>query len=229
MADVIKIDENTWRIEDGMVRFFLLTGSKKAALIDSGMTTANAKEIAEGLTDLPLIMVNTHADPDHIAGNAAFDEAYMSLNEEGNYRGHGAIGAIEALREGDEVDLGGRTLKVIDIPGHTPGSIALLDEKNRVLISGDSVQDGNIFMFGPGRNLDRFIESMKHLKEYDGLYDDIYPMHGTFPVKPELIDKLTEGAQSIVDGKATGKVVDIFGNDVMLYKFDYAGFLCPVK
>ena len=70
---------------------------------------------------------------------------------------------------------------------------------------------------------------MKHLKEYDGLYDDIYPMHGTFPVKPELIDKLTEGAQSIVDGKATGKVVDIFGNDVMLYKFDYAGFLCPVK
>ena len=36
--EIIKIDENTWRIEDNKhVRFFLLTGTKEALLIDSGL------------------------------------------------------------------------------------------------------------------------------------------------------------------------------------------------
>jgi glyoxylase-like metal-dependent hydrolase (beta-lactamase superfamily II) len=226
MADIIKIDSNTWRIEDGMVRFYLFCGETKAALIDSGMTTENAREIAEVLTQLPLIMINTHADRDHVAGNPAFEESYMAPAEEDNYRANHKDGRIVPVGEGDVIDLGGRTLRVIDIPGHTPGSIALLDEKNRVLVSGDSVQDGNIFMFGSKRNLKLYIESLKHLRSFDGTYDDIYPMHGTFPVKPGLVPQLIEGAQEILDGKATGSTVDIFGNEVMLYKFPYAGFLC---
>ena len=73
MAECIQINEKTWRIEDGGVRFLLLCGTEKAALIDTGMNTPDARQIAEGLTDLPLILINTHADPDHISGNAAFD------------------------------------------------------------------------------------------------------------------------------------------------------------
>ena len=33
MKEVIKINENTWRIEDGMVRFYLLCGSEKAGFL----------------------------------------------------------------------------------------------------------------------------------------------------------------------------------------------------
>ena len=62
-------------------------------------------------------------------------------------------GKISPIKEGDVIDLGDRTLKIIDLPGHTPGSIAVLDVKNRVLISGDSVQDSNIYMFGPAEIL----------------------------------------------------------------------------
>ena len=40
---IIQINSNTWRIEDGGVRFFLLTGTEKAFLIDSGMMVNNAK------------------------------------------------------------------------------------------------------------------------------------------------------------------------------------------
>lgn len=50
-------------------------------------------------------------------------------------------------------------------------------------------------------------------------------MHGTFPQKQDLIPKLIEGAKEIIDGKASGTIVDMFGTDVMLYKFPYAGFL----
>ena len=229
MAEVIQINESTWRIEDGMVRFFLFAGTEKAALIDSGMTTANAKEIAEGLTSLPIILINTHADGDHVAGNGEFDEFYMSPDEEENYREHGGMGNVLPIKEGDIIDLGDRPLRIIDIPGHTPGSIAILDEKNRVLVSGDTVQDGTIFMFGKFRNIDIFLESLKHLSKYDGMYDEIYPMHGTFPVRQELIGKLIEGAEEIRTGKASGENEKVFGNEVIHYQFSYAGFFCDVK
>ena len=226
MANIIQINDNTWRIEDDGVRFFLFCGSKEAALIDTGMNTPDARNIAESLTTLPLILINTHADPDHISGNGAFNEFNMSPAEEDNYREHGGKGKLVPVREGDTIDLGDRRLDIIDIPGHTPGSIAILDEKNRILVSGDTVQDGNIFMFGKYRDLELYIESLDHLKEYGGRYDEIYPMHGTFPVTPGLIDKLLSGAQEIRDGKESGSPVNLFGTDALLYKFPYAGFLC---
>ena len=225
MAECIRINENTWRFEDDHVRFFLFCGKDRAMLVDSGMNTPEARRLAEELTDLPLFMINTHADPDHISGNGAFDEIFMSPAEEENYREHGGSGKLVPVREGDIIDLGGRGLRVIDIPGHTPGSIALLDESSRVLISGDSVQDGNIFMFGERRNLERYISSLEHLVGYDGMYDEIYAMHGSFPVKPDLIPKLHECALQIKEGKADGSAVQMFGRDVILYKFDCARYL----
>ena len=153
----------------------------------------------------------------------------MSHEEEENYRNHNGKGRIVPIHEGRTIDLGERTLKVIDIPGHTPGSIALLDEKNRVLIAGDSVQDGSIFMFGPMRNMNTYIKSLRHLTEYDGQYDEIYAMHGTFPVKPELVYQLLEGAEKACRGEITGEPVNIFGNDVRLLKLPCAGFLCEPR
>ncbi len=47
MADVIKIDEHTWRFEDRFVRFFLLEGEQKAVLIDSGMN-CRMRQISRG-------------------------------------------------------------------------------------------------------------------------------------------------------------------------------------
>ncbi len=225
MAETIMIKEDTWRFEDEGVRFFLLCGSERAALVDTGMNTPDARKLAEGLTDLPVILINTHADRDHISGNAAFDEIYMSSEEEDNYRHNNGTGTIIPVKEGDVIELGGRALRIIDLPGHTPGSIALLDEKYRVLIAGDSVQDGKIFMFGTYRDLDRYIDSLTHLLEYDGQFDEIYAMHGTIPVKPDLTGKLIEGARQIRSGEVEGSEVEIFGKKVLHYGFPYAGFL----
>lgn len=228
--EIIKINANTYRIEDDFVRMFLLEGTEKALLIDTGMTTANAKEIAESITKLPVELLNTHADTDHVGGNKGFDKFYMNPNEEENFRRHGNdYGEIVPVKEGDVIDLGDRPLKIIDLPGHTPGSIGILDVKNRVLIGGDSVQNGDIFMFGPMRNIQKYIASMKHLKEYENDFDEVYPSHGTFPVNKNLIDKLIHGATEIVEGKAIGNQKDMFGNKILHYRFDYAGFFCDDK
>ena len=98
---IIQMNENTWRIEDGGVRFFLLTGTEKALLIDSGMMIQNAKEIAESLTDLPISLLNTHADRDHIGSNEEFESFYMHPAEESVYRNSGKPGNIIPIQEGD--------------------------------------------------------------------------------------------------------------------------------
>lgn len=227
--EIIKIAAGTYRIEDGFVRMFLLEGSKKALLVDTGMTTVNAREIAQSITELPIELINTHADPDHVGGNKGFEKFYMHSCEEENFRRHGnEYGEIVPVQEGQILELGDRPLKIIHIPGHTPGSIAILDINSRVLIGGDSVQDGDIFMFGPMRNINKYIISMKQLQNYVKEFDCIYPSHGTFPVKNDLIEKLIQGAEKIVAGQANGNQIDMFGNKVMLYKFDFAGFLCDL-
>ena len=231
MAEIIRIDESTTRIEDGQVRFFLLEGREKALLIDTGMTTADAKEIAESLTGLPVVLLNTHADRDHISGNRAFDETYMSPAEEENYIANGYDGTqarIIPVRERDIIDLGDRPLEIIDNPGHTPGSIAILDVNRRVLIGGDAIQDGNIFMFGKYRNIRQYVESLQHIQSYRNRFDTVYASHGTFEVMPEMIDLLISGAKEIIAGNVTGTEVDMFGTKACLYRFPYAGFLCDL-
>lgn len=234
MAQIIRIDEKTVRIEDGGVRFFLLEGTEKALLVDTGMNTPDAKAIAESLTELPLSLINTHADRDHISGNLSFDTFYMSPAEMENYASGiqqttpEVVGRILPVREGDLIDLGERPLLVIDNPGHTPGSIAILDIKNRVLIGGDAIQDGNIFMFGKYRNIEQYVKSLEHIREYGDRFDVVYPSHGTFPVSPELIDDLIGGAQKIIAGTAESTVIELFGRKIRLFRFPYAGFLCDL-
>jgi len=222
--EVIKIGENSWRIEENGVRSLLFAGTCKALLLDTGFGTGNIKEAVEKLTDLPVMLVNTHADRDHLGCNKLFEKAYMHPAEFDRY--HQAMGRefiAEPLWEGDIIDLGGRCFEIILIPGHTPGSIALLDAENKILISGDSVQAGTIYMFGAGRNIDAYIHSMKKLSDMRNRFDTVYPSHGRFPVDAGIIDGLITGAEQIRDGKITGEKVDDRPAD--LYDAGVAKFL----
>ncbi len=229
MADpqIIQINGNTWRIEDQGVRFFLLTGTEKALLIDSGMSVQNARDIASGLTDLPLSLLNTHADRDHIGSNVQFDRCYMHPDEENHYRRSGGTGEIIPVREGDLLDLGGRQLKIIHLPGHTAGSIAVLDVSGRVLISGDPIQqNGRIFMFGDHRNMDNYIRSLDHLLKYKDEFDEIWPSHADIPISPNMILKLRDGAMEIISGQVQGAPIEVHGKNVIIYDLGFCAFLC---
>ena len=224
---VVQIDERTWRIEDGGVRFFLLAGTEKALLIDTGMNAANARDIAASLTDLPLSLLNTHADRDHIAGNDSFDEVYMHPAEEALYRGAGHKNAVLPVSEGDIIDLGDRPLLIIHLPGHTPGSVAALDIRARTLISGDPIQlHGRIFMFGEHRNMNDYIASMDHLMTYADRFDEIWPSHADIPVSPELITKLRDGAKAVLAGEIAGKPFDMHGRSCVAYDLGFDTLLC---
>ncbi len=226
-VSIRKIDEHTWSFEEPGVRFFLLEGDQKALLIDSGMETRNAKELACSLTKLPLSLLNTHADMDHTGSNSEFNSFYMDLAESANYyQPRSKAGTILPVRDGDEIDLGNRILRIISIPGHTPGSIAILDCGNRRIFTGDVVQDGRIFMFGPYREMHAYRQSLLRLWEIRDGFDEIYPSHGSSPVRPELIMDLYDASGRVMNGEVPGQEEELFGHQILAYDVGIAVYLC---
>ncbi len=218
--------EGTWVFEDGNVRIFLLEGSKKALVIDTGISGLDVKAMVEGQTKLHYRVLNTHTDRDHIGGNGCFGEFLMHPSEIAFYRSQGGAGKVVPVYGGDVIDLGDRALEVIHLPGHTPGSITVLDRKNRCLIGGDPIQtDGNIFMFGAQRDMDAYISSLERLQLRDD-FDCIYPSHATEKVDRKVVPMLIEGAKAILEGRVSGQEMELHGKRCIRCDVGVSGFLC---
>jgi glyoxylase-like metal-dependent hydrolase (beta-lactamase superfamily II) len=70
-----------------------------------------------------------------------------------------------SLADGDTVDLGDRTLTVLHLPGHTPGSIALFDENDGTLFSGDVIYDDDLLDSLPGSDPEQYANSLRRLRD----------------------------------------------------------------
>ena len=223
---VIQIDAQTWRIEDTTVRFFLLVGNKRALLVDSGKTVSNAREIAESLTDLPITLINTHTDSDHTVCNHQFDTVLMNPAEYMYYKKvQNRKGKLEPVWDGDIIELGDRPIEVITVPGHTPGSIALLDINNRVLIGGDGIQNGRIFLFGPQRELEAYLYSLKKIERLETRFDFVYPSHSQFPAAENTVKRLIAGVERILRGEVSSTPSEFMGTPIKEYDIGVATIL----
>lgn len=255
--EVIKINPNTWSIEDGFVRFFLLKGEEKALLIDSGFDIENVRKLAQRILkgpagkaswdevedwaavfysaadieecsgqEYPLELLNTHADGDHCLGNREFDWFYLHEGDREHYRRQfGEAGRIEPVNDGDRIDLGDRPLRIIFIPGHTMGSIAILDEKNRILFSGDSVQNGSIFMFGSHRSLEDYPASLLKLQEEEDQFDTICASHASLFLEPDHIGECFDACESVLHGEVSPEKQEVHGSLVSAYDCGVCTFL----
>ena len=139
--------------EGGEATGYLLVGEKKACLIDTMNGYNDLKKATSKLTDKPVMVINTHGHPDHIYGNMYFDKAYINPDDldlafsfinapevqEYIKREGIKVPSFESICDGDTVDLGGKTLKVYAVKGHTQGGILLLCPEERVLFTGDSI------------------------------------------------------------------------------------------
>lgn len=172
-------------------------------------------------------IIEVYVDELFLAVEVILKSEDMHPDDEPHYRKSGGKGRIIPVREGDTLDLGGRELKIIHLPGHTAGSIAVLDMSRRVLISGDPIQEhGRIFMFGEHRNMQDYIASLEHLKSWTDEFDEIWPSHADIPVKSELIGKLHDGAQRIMDGAVGGKPEEFHGHEIVAYDLGFTTILC---
>ena len=170
----------------------------RLVLVDSGEELdardifAYFREIRHSPTDLASIVV-THEHPDHVGGLAALkskepgakvaahrdDADYVARTKVYPWppgpQTHRAVDVDVRLEDGQRYE----GFIVIHTPGHTPGSIALLDTERKILVAGDSIE--NSPELGPlpdGVNVDprQHRRSIKKLAEYD--YDVILFGHG---------------------------------------------------
>ncbi len=155
--------------------FYIVEGNERAAVIDTGCTHGRQiMPIIRKCTQKPLFLVITHAHSDHIYHMDEFDEVYMShrefelpesflqmMMEDKQLDLHSAAD----IRTGTMLDLGGRTLEVLEVPGHTPGSIVLWDSKEDLLFTGDAIGSGNdVWMQWPSAlPLDQYYPSLVQL------------------------------------------------------------------
>lgn len=97
-------------------------------------------------------------------------------------------------------DLGGRKVDVILTPGHTPGSICLLDRENRALFSGDTVCDWGILLHLKGSlSPEVYRQSLDELWGIRGQFDAIYPGHHGWPLEHKRIEDYIRCADGILD------------------------------
>jgi len=228
--NVLKMNESTWIFSEGFVRFYLLEGTGRALMIDTGMDTKNALEEAQKITKLPVSMINTHSDGDHVGSNEEFAEFYMAPEDAETYREAHPDHDFRLIpaTDGLQIDLGGRTAEVISIPGHTPGSIAILDVEGRNIYTGDPIQKGgDAVMFGEGRDMKAYTESVRKLLRMSDRFDRIYPAHGEAPLDKSVLSDLLILAEKALAGEEKGTIVDFFGNTVRLVRTGTSGLLLP--
>ena len=90
--------------------------------------------------------------------------------------------------EGDVFDLGGVEIEVIEVPGHTEGTVVFLDRAARVLFSGDACNLNTLLNLPGAVSIARYRESLLHFKTYQGDFDVMYGGHGPVAVPNSIID-----------------------------------------
>ena len=132
-------------------KMFLIRGSKRYALVDSGMGRGElCHYISQFTGGLPLVVIFTHSHGDHIGqaeqfiaesteyiGNGDRDATADFLQKHGATREQIAQ-HLKTVTDGSKVDLGDRALEIVSVTGHTPGSLVVLDPAGGNLFTGDT-------------------------------------------------------------------------------------------
>ena len=195
---------------------YLVVGEKRACMIDT-MNGYNdlAREVRK-LTDKPVTVVNTHGHPDHIFGNIYFQEAcyihpadremtrmftesreWKDFCREKNV----TMPPFRDILPGDVIDLGGRTLEVFALPGHTPGGILLLLREDRVLFTGDSVNHHLWMQLDGCMPLHDFVKELDKVMFLQDRADIILHGHARSEDDISLLRCLRKGTAEICEGK----------------------------
>ena len=124
------------------------------------------------------------------------------------------------VKEGDRIDLGGRTLEVISLPGHTHGSLAFLDSRTRSLFAGDFIYMDELYAHLEDSDMDEYIDSLIKLKHRQNEFKNIYPAHGEYPLAKTFIERVLSGFEKIRAGAAQYEIIENMGTKTHFYQFD---------
>ena len=194
---------------------YLVVGRDRACVIDTMNGYNDLYQAVRKLTDKPLTVVNTHGHPDHIFGNVYFDEAYMNpadlplsrlFTEDPEFLRQCGENSLKMppfrdILPGETIDLGGRTLEVFGLPGHTPGGILLLLREDRILFTGDSVNHHLWMQLDSCLPMKAFLKELDRVMFLEDRADIILHGHAHDTDDISLLRCLRNGVEEICEGK----------------------------
>ena len=216
------IDKDTFVISEYQhweeTHCYLLCGTKKAILIDTGLGVANIKKVVDSLTSLPVTAITTHIHWDHIGGHKYFDTIAVHEAEKDWLSGRFPIPLqvvkrnlmrkpcdfpsdfkIEKyqifqgvpqiiLHDKDCIDLGNRKLIVLHTPGHSPGHCCFYEPEREYLYSGDLIYKGCLDAFYPTTDPQLFFQSIRKLQSLE--IQRILPAHHQLAIPVDIISRI---------------------------------------
>lgn len=218
---------------------YLLIGSERCLLIDTGLGVGDISVETAQLTDKPITAAATHIHWDHIGGHKYFPDFYAHAEEldwlNGNFplpvaavRKMLADGELpddfmlekymifqgkpsKLLNDGDKIELGGRTVTVLHTPGHSPGHICFWEADRGWLFTGDLVYKGILYANYPSTDPEAYLRSLRKIAQLP--VKRKFPAHHSLDIRPGII---TEMASELEKLKADGKLCHGSG------RFDFA-------
>lgn len=191
-----------------------------------------------------IIVVNSHGHGDHNSGNFQFEKVYVGRMDEPTSHSAptpanrerykqmfftdnpsaaaadldnwtpGPSKKVLPLSDGDIIDLGGIELEVLETPGHSLGSICLLDRKNGFLFTGDLMLTWQVWgQLECSTTLKDYSRSLDRLAELEPIINEVFPAHGRwdnphgwpiYHLPPKVLSVYAEGTRRIVEGKDVG-------------------------
>ena len=159
VVEIQRLDADTYVIRQSIQTNFeapflyLLFGTSRAFLLDSGAGGFALRPVIDGIMaargtpDLPLVVAHSHGHGDHVAGDAE-----LAARSATTVIGHtpAAVAAAFGIRRWPQstgrIDLGGRTLDILPTPGHEPAHIMVHDPQRRLLLTGDTLYPGRLYV-----------------------------------------------------------------------------------
>lgn len=186
LYEITEPEPGFYRIGNSHVFMELIVGTHHALLFDTGYGFGDLRGLVRSITDKPLYVVNSHGHVDHTCGNWQFGPSYIHPKDMALCREHNAPAMRRAELDTAEVpadfdlnvylnrgcpelipvgegccfDLGGICLEVIELPGHTAGSIGLFCRDRKLLFVGDAM-NSFVWLFLPeAEPLEVYIRSL---------------------------------------------------------------------
>lgn len=163
MIRITKVLENVYVLKDRAgCCANLVVGKDRALLFDTGSGIDNLREALQDITELPLIVINSHGHFDHIGGDCQFERVYLPKEDFPILEGYHTEILNRWIREltgeavwpflaspkewkcirpleFDSFDLGQTPCRIIPLKGHTAGSVGIWIPSFRLLLSGDAL------------------------------------------------------------------------------------------
>ncbi|CAM1356354.1 MBL fold metallo-hydrolase [Tenacibaculum halocynthiae] len=239
-----KVTKNTYSIAEPKSSqrnvSYLIVGDEKAIMFDTGSGENSGQDGTKmiyklkELTSLPITLLLSHFHFDHNQNIGEFKKVafpdvpflkqkvingtYNFTAEDlfiGNYPKNVTVN--EWLPIKTDIDLGNKKIQIINIPGHTSESVAIIDTTDKIAFLGDYLYNGELFLFDVD-DINKYKESVDYLLSILDINYRLFGAHGTPEVSFNKLKDLQEFLKCIQESICTGVKEKYSGYNTLLYK-----------